>query len=233
MLTAHWGRSGVDGEAGAVAVLLFQVRDTVGAPAIPSPALPFIGPHWRDDYRRRRPCHQCVFPHPGKGRVVVQISCGDGDGLILSTAGGEVTLSRGAKRPSHDDPDPDGGKYMRALLDGRSDVRWSVKHGYIPHLASGSGIWVDVVVAAGGAGTVLAATLGKLFTRHQDKTVEFDVHGKLKIVRGYSAKDVDRIVRALKLGERNLIRRDLRKELKELLIEDTKPGDRASEPDGD
>ncbi|MEU3767910.1 hypothetical protein AB0E55_22900 [Amycolatopsis keratiniphila] len=127
---------------------------------------------------------------------------------------------------------PDGGEYLRALLDGRSDVQWKVNKSYIPNIASGSGTYVDVVVAAvstGGAGTVLMATLGKLFTRHQDKTVEFDVDGELKIVRGYSAKDVERIVKALELGERKLVRRDLRKALEELLAEDAESDDGTSD----
>jgi len=149
-------------------------------------------------------------------------------------------MTRELKWRSHPgDPDFDGGKYMRALLDGRSDVRWRIGWRGIPgtEFSGPDGMTLaNVIVAAvsaGGAGTVLMATLGKLFTRHQDKTVEFDVDGRLKVVRGYSAKDVDRVVKALELGERNLKKRDLWKALEELLTEDTLPAKETPEPNDD
>ncbi|WP_432198221.1 hypothetical protein [Streptomyces sp. bgisy027] len=63
-------------------------------------------------------------------------------------------------------------------------------------------IFGDVLIAifgAGGAGTVLAAALKKFFTRHQGKKVAFRVNGNVESIHGYSAAEVERIVKATQL----------------------------------
>ncbi|WP_409497187.1 hypothetical protein [Amycolatopsis sp. cmx-11-12] len=57
---------------------------------------------------------------------------------------------------------------------------------------------------AGGAGTVLAARLGKLFTRHQDKQVEVTVDGKVKTLHDDSPKGVGLIIKALEISKEEL-----------------------------
>ncbi|MFD8710909.1 hypothetical protein ACFV07_10645 [Streptomyces anulatus] len=60
----------------------------------------------------------------------------------------------------------------------------------------------NVLVAAmgaGGAGTVLAAALMRFFTRNRGKRVAFRTDGKVQSMHGYSAAEVERVVRVTQL----------------------------------
>lgn len=86
------------------------------------------------------------------------------------------------------------------FFDGRREIDWTTQR-----LAVGAGgfQYLDVLVAllgSGGAGAAIAAALGRFLVRHEHKEIEFYSGGELKLVRGYTASEFDRIIKAIKLG---------------------------------
>lgn len=84
----------------------------------------------------------------------------------------------------------------------------------------------NVLVAAfgaGGAGSVLAAALMKFFSRHRGKKVVFGVNGKVRSIQGYSAAEVERVIKATQLAMEQPFNQELDhvKEQLEQLLPDT------------
>lgn len=86
------------------------------------------------------------------------------------------------------------------FFDQSGEVGWSKQR-----MASGAGNfqYFDVLVAllgSGGAGAAIAAALGKFLVRHKHKEIEFHSDGELKLVKGYTASEFDRIMKTIKLS---------------------------------
>ncbi|MFJ2574976.1 hypothetical protein ACIOYT_31740 [Streptomyces halstedii] len=94
--------------------------------------------------------------------------------------------------------------FIRELFDQQPSVEFHTERMKVGEVGSpGPGdTWPvvgNVLVAAlgaGGAGTVLAAALMRFFTRNRGKKVAFRTDGKVQSMHGYSAAEVERVVRA-------------------------------------